>query len=144
HPILDDGWPAPQLGPAPCGFNSQPFVDETTSPDRAAQCAGPGAVPAWCGTMVGSGPIENLQIRYIVDDGISDDPQQFHIWGDTSGQRGTGYHMGTCDMLPFGVPVQKVLREVRISVVARSLMPDHATNGTTHVKRYGLATWEGV
>jgi hypothetical protein len=23
-------------------------------------------------------------------------------------------------------------------------MPDHATNGTTHVKRYGLASWEGV
>jgi hypothetical protein len=37
-----------------------------------------------------------------------------------------------------------VLREVRLSVVARSLMPDHATNGTTHVKRYGLASWEGV
>src|SRR5207248_2921897 len=125
HPILDDTWAAPQPGPAPCGFNSQPFVDETTSPARAAQCAAPGA-PAWCGTMVGSGPIENLQIRYVVDDGATDDPQQFHIWGDASGQRGNGYHMGTCDMHSVGVPVQKVLREVSISVVARSLMPDHA------------------
>jgi hypothetical protein len=121
HPILDDKWKylAGVCNPA------SPFIDETNSP------TGP------VGTVVGSGPVENLQIRFVVDDGIKDDPASFHVWG-------SGNHMGTCDQLADGSPVQKVLREVRISVVARSKVADHATNGTTHVKRYGLASWEGT
>jgi hypothetical protein len=93
--------------------------------------------------VVGSGPIENLQIRFVVDDGISDNPANFHVWGDGTNV-GTNYHLGNCDVLSSGFPVQKVLREVRISVVARSLVADHATDGVKHVKRYGLAAWEGV
>lgn len=124
-PILDDKWsiaPGSRCNPA------SPFVDETNSPGGAV------------GTVVGSGPIENLQIRFVVDDGITDTPSKFHVLGDGT----TGYVLGSCDILADGTPVQKVIREVRISVVARSRMPDHATNGVTHVKRYGLNSWEGV
>jgi prepilin-type N-terminal cleavage/methylation domain-containing protein len=145
HPVLDDTWVPPTPGNAAACARS-PFVDETSSAALAALCDGSsgGTPPEWCGTMVGSGPVENLQIRYIVDDNITDNAQGFNMWGDSSGLRGNGYHVGMCDVLSSGVPVQKVLREVRLSVVARSLMPDHATNGTTHVKRYGLASWEGI
>ena len=139
HPILDDTWSLA----GGCNTTS-PFVDETSSADRAAACAagGPGA-PSYCGQVVGSGPVENLQIRYVVDNLVKDDPTMFHVWGDgTNG--GAGYHMGLCDSLNDGSPVQHVLREVRVSVVARSRMPDHASNATTKVKRYGLAGWEGV
>jgi prepilin-type N-terminal cleavage/methylation domain-containing protein len=145
HPILDDTWVTPTPGDAVACARS-PFIDETSSAALAARCTAPfvGTPPAWCGTMVGSGPVENLQIRYVVDDTIADDPQRFNMWGDTSGLRGSGYHMGMCDVLSYGMPVQKVLREVRLSVVARSVMADRATNATTHVKRHGLATWEGI
>jgi len=129
HPKLDDSW---TLSGGSCSAAS-PFIDETNSSDPTAPV----------GKVVGSGPIENLQIRFVVDDGISDNPANFHVWGDgTNG--GTNYHVGNCDTLAAGLPVQKVLREVRISVVARSLVADHATDGVKHVKRYGLATWEGV
>lgn len=129
HPKLDDKW---SLSGGSCSTAS-PFIDETNSTDPDAPK----------GTIIGSGPVENLQIRFVVDDGISDNPANFHVWGDgTNG--GTNYHLGNCDALAAGLAVQKVLREVRISVVARSLVSDRATDGTTHVKRYGLAAWEGV
>jgi prepilin-type N-terminal cleavage/methylation domain-containing protein len=143
HPILDDNW-------AGCGSGSgSPFIDETNSANGPA------------GTVVGSGPIENLQLRFIVDAGSFDDPQKFVMWGlngktwyfDIAGDTvlkpqvtssGSGYHMGVCDMLPDGTYASRQVREVRASIVARSVAPDHATNGARHVKRYGLASWEGV
>jgi prepilin-type N-terminal cleavage/methylation domain-containing protein len=127
-PVLDDNW---TLSGSVCNPAS-PFIDETNSTTGPA------------GTVVGSGPVENLQIRYVVDDAITDNPASFHVWGDgTNG--GSNYQLGSCDILAGnGTPLQKVLREVRISVVARSRAPDHATNGVNHVKRYGLASWEGV
>ena len=129
HPKLDDQW---NLAGGACN-SASPFIDETNSGDPTAPK----------GTVVGSGPIENLQIRFVVDDGISDNPAGFHVWGDgTNG--GANYHLGNCDVLSAGIAVQKVLREVRISVVARSPFADHATDGAKHVKRYGLAAWEGV
>jgi prepilin-type N-terminal cleavage/methylation domain-containing protein len=125
-PILDDSWT-----PASGCNGASPFIDETNSPD------GPP------GIVMGSGPIDNLQIRYIVDDQRQDNPAGFHVWGDgTNG--GSNYRLGICDTLASGVPLQQVLREVRVSVVARSRRPDRATNGTTPVKRYGLTAWEGV
>jgi hypothetical protein len=131
HPKLDDAW---SLGAGSSCNPASPFIDETnsTAPDAPK------------GTVVGSGPVENLQIRFVVDETVADDPANFRVWGDGTTTGGTGYRMGLCDVLGNGQPVQKVLREVRMSVVARSRAPDHATDGVKHVKRYGLAAWEGV
>jgi prepilin-type N-terminal cleavage/methylation domain-containing protein len=138
HPILDDTWSLLGGGCNP----ASPFIDETNSTALADKCkAGAGA--DYCGQIVGSGPVENLQIRYVVDIGAQDNPANFTVWGNgTNG--GSSYHVGICDFTAFNEPIQRVLREVRVSVVARSRMADHANNGTTHVKRYGINAWEGV
>jgi prepilin-type N-terminal cleavage/methylation domain-containing protein len=138
HPVLDDKWTGCTGVPG-----ASPFIDETNSPDGPA------------GTVVGSGPVENLQMRFAVDAGSFDDPQKFVMWGlndtqfnfkdgsqVTSG--GSAMKMGVCDVLQDGNYASRQVREVRVSIVARSAAPDHATDGVKHVKRYGLASWEGV
>ena len=137
HPMLDDKWTG-------CSTpDASPFIDETNSPNGPA------------GTVVGSGPVENLQIRFAVDAGSFDNPQKFVMWGLSNTQfnfpdgsqvtsGGTKLHMGVCDVLQDGNYASRQVREVRVSIVARSFAPDHATDGVKHVKRYGLASWEGV
>jgi len=137
HPVLNDAW-------AGCTTpDASPFIDETNS------ATGP------AGTVVGSGPIENLQMRFVVDSGSFDKSQKFVMWGLGNTQfsfadgsqvtsAGSNLHMGVCDVLQDGSYASRQVREVRVSIVARSAMPDHATDGVKHVKRYGLANWEGV
>jgi hypothetical protein len=117
HPVLTSK--AGALATA-CKATDVPFVDETNDP---------AGVP---GVVLGSGPIENFQIRFIVDPNASDDPQQFQVW------RPGDYHLTLCD-----TNVPTMLREVRVQIVARSAMPDHKQDGT-YLTRYSVPPWEGV
>jgi prepilin-type N-terminal cleavage/methylation domain-containing protein len=126
HPVLTSK--AGALGAA-CNTADAPFLDETN--DAAG-------VP---GQVLGSGPIESLQIRFIVDPNASDDPQQFQVWR-AADAGSTQNHLTVCDGIP-GPNVPTMLREVRLQIVARSSMPDHSQDGK-YVKRYSVPGWEGV
>lgn len=130
HPLLTTN----ALGGG-CLPSDAPFVDETTA-------GGPG-VPV--GTIVGSGPVESLQFRYIVDDQVKDDSQAFSIWNGLPGtptpaKNATDLnHFTVCDTAEI-----LKLREVRIQIVARASQPDHAQNATSRVNRYSTPAFEGV
>src|SRR5438477_644000 len=119
HPMLDDKWTG-------CSTpDASPFIDETNSPNGPA------------GTVVGSGPVENLQIRFAVDAGSFDNPQKFVMWGLSNTQfnfpdgsqvtsGGTKLHMGVCDVLQDGNYASRQVREVRVSIVGRPFPPERS------------------
>lgn len=90
-----------------------PFIDETNSSN------GPVGVP------IGSGPIESLQIRYIADAGATDLPVNFTIVPLSTGD---------------GATMPKI-REIRVQVVARSLNPDKASDGSLRMS-YSTPSYE--
>ncbi len=125
HPTLTTS----ALG-AICADTDAPFVDEITP-------GGPG-VPV--GVVVGSGPLASMQIRYVMDANQTDDPQQYTVWNGANNTTGNQTnHLSICD----GAQALH-LREVRIQVVARAAVPDHATNATGHVSRYSTPGYDGA
>ena len=100
-------------GDGTCTATDTPFIDETNSSN------GPVGVP------IGSGPIESLQIRYVADPGSTDAPQKFAIRA-----------VGPCDGA-----VMPTIREIRVQVVARSVVPDKTSDGTVRAQ-YSTPSFE--
>jgi len=87
------------------------FSDETTDPVNGVQ-----------GKEMGAGPIQSLQIRYILDPYATNQFSQFQIANSIS-------PVGTADIASNIVPqAVSTLREVRIEIVSLADQPDLATN----------------
>jgi type II secretory pathway pseudopilin PulG len=81
------------------------------------------------GVEMGAGPVESLQVRYVVDDQATDDPQKFDMVN----------YISSCD----GYRMAQ-LREVRIQLVAIATLPDRTTSGSRVAVNYSTPAFEGV
>ena len=111
NPIL-----ANNAGNGACDATDTPFIDETNS------STGP------VGSVIGSGPVESLQIRFVTDSNATDDPTQF-VLGP----------VGVCN-----TAVMPYLREIRLQVVARSMVSDRDTGQGDKVANYSTPGFEGT
>lgn len=111
NPVL-----AANAGNGNCDATDTPFIDETNS------ATGP------AGIIIGAGPVESLQIRYVADPNASDDPTQFQL-----------QPIGVCStaMMPY-------LRELRLQIVARSIRPDKTIGNSSQYNFYSTPGFEGT
>jgi prepilin-type N-terminal cleavage/methylation domain-containing protein len=102
---------------AACSQTDLPFLDETNS------VTGP------AGTVMGTMPVESLQIRFMTDPTLSDNPALFTMINT----------IGVCDT---GVPA--TLREVRLQIVSRTTNVDLQGATTKQRVLYATPGYEGT
>jgi prepilin-type N-terminal cleavage/methylation domain-containing protein len=104
---------------AACAPGDIPFIDETNTNS--------GTPPV--GTVMGTAPIESLQIRFMVDPAGSDNPAQFTMLNT----------IGVCD-----TTVPATVREVRLQVVSRTSSADLKGATTNQQVVYSTPGFEGT
>ena len=108
---------AASAGNLACDGTDAPFIDETNGPTGSV-----------IGSVIGSGPLSSLQIRYVADPTASDDPSAFQMMPVT---------VCSTALVPY-------LREIRLQVVARAVNPDKTEGTGSRVNRYSTPGFEGM